>query len=609
MRQTNKKMSMVLLTAMCLCCFTNIGQAASDRPNVILIITDDQGYGDIAAHGNPVIRTPNMDKLYHSGIRFTNFHVDPTCSPTRGALMTGKYSHRARVWHTVMGGNFLRASEVTMADVFKATGYQTGMFGKWHLGSGYPYRPLDRGFDEWLSHGDGGTGTTDDYFWNDRVNDMYYYNMKREWREGWGTDVFFEAATTYIKKRDKERPFFIYLATYLPHTPLTIPDKSWVDYYRDKDISLREAYYFATIEHVDRNIGLLRECLEKEGLAENTIVIFMTDNGGTIGTKVFNAGMKGRKGTPYDGGHRVPLFIHWPGGGLDRPADRDHLTAHIDLLPTLIDLCGLQAPKGVDFDGRSLKPLLFDAKADWPARTLCVEKQRSRVPDKGENCAVMTEKWRLVNSTELYDIEKDPGQRHDVAARHPDVVKKLLADFDTYWEHVSPGDRDLSPRIIGTRHEPESYLHSMDLRTEDNKAQSIWNHDAVAQGIKAQGFWPVIFAEGGLYQFDVCRWPREVDAVMRGVPSKEKTVDAWEYDKPITGTIYGDTFNALPVYYVRLEVGDLSELKAVSGTDKAVNFRFSLNAGENMIKTTMLDKDKKPLGSAYYCYVKKIAGD
>lgn len=207
---------------------------AASRPNVIVILADDQGYGDLACHGNGVIRTPNLDKLHAESVRFTNFHVDPTCSPTRGALMTGKYSHRAKVWHTIAGGNHLRASEMTMAGTFEASGYRTAMFGKWHLGSNYPFRPMDRGFQQWLGHGDGGTGTTDDYFTNDRVNDHYLHNGEREFRKGYAPDVFFGAAVDFIKDRSKQSPFFICLNTYVPHSPHTLSDRQWANKYESK---------------------------------------------------------------------------------------------------------------------------------------------------------------------------------------------------------------------------------------------------------------------------------------------------------------------------------------------------------------------------------------
>ena len=207
--------------------------ASQKKPNVVVILVDDMGYGDIAAHGNRVIRTPQLDRLHAESARLTDFHVDPTCSPTRAALMTGRYPHHVKVWHTIAGGNHLRADELTMADAFRANGYRTGMFGKWHLGSNLPYRPIDRGFDEWLGQGDGGTGTTDDHFLNDRVNDHFLHNGERgRKRNGWAEEVFFDSAIDFIRSSKKaEKPFFIYLCTYSPHHPITLPDPSSADAY------------------------------------------------------------------------------------------------------------------------------------------------------------------------------------------------------------------------------------------------------------------------------------------------------------------------------------------------------------------------------------------
>ena len=275
----------VLATGLFLC--TQIPATAAQKPNVIVILVDDMGYGDIAAHGNPVIRTPQLDRLHAESARLTDFHVDPTCSPTRSALMTGKYSHHVKVWHTIAGGNHLRADELTMADAFRANGYRTGMFGKWHLGSNLPYRPIDRGFDEWLGQGDGGTGTTDDHFLNDRVNDHFIHNGESKQIDGWAEDVFFNAASDYIRSSKKAgNPFFIYLCTYSPHHPITLPDSKAADVYKKK-VSDETAFFFTAIEKIDAQIGRLRTTLAEEGLDRDTILIFTTDNGGTSGVKNF----------------------------------------------------------------------------------------------------------------------------------------------------------------------------------------------------------------------------------------------------------------------------------------------------------------------------------
>ena len=573
-------------------------------PNVLLIMTDDQGYGDLACHGNPVINTPNLDRLFAESVRFTNFHVDPTCSPTRGALMSGKFSHRAKAWHTIAGGNHLRASEMTMADAFKASGYRTGMFGKWHLGSNYPYRPMDRGFDEWLGQGDGGTGTTDCYFTNDRVNDHYLHNGEWEYREGYAPDVFFNAAIDFIKRPDAEKPFFIYLNTYMPHTPHTLPDRSWAEKYVAK-VGERAAYFFAGIERIDRNIGLIRKVLADSGLADNTIVIFMTDNGGTGGVRVFNAGMRGMKGQVYDGGHRVPFFIHWPAGKLRHGSDVADLSAHIDVLPTLIDLCKLTPPKEVDFDGRSFKSQLFEPEKLLPNRTLCVELQRTFTPQKWVKAAAMTRRWRLVDGKELYDMTVDPGQKTNVAQKHPDVVERLKQDFDAYWRRVSPGDRDRITFIVGHPSDPETFLQPMDWYLP----MPPWNHQHVAQGAKQYGAWWLTAAETGLYRFEARRWPAEVDAPVTGVPNLNKTVDAWDAGGGKPTLIYAgerSPYSALPVAFIRLKVGDFEDVKPVGSGDTKIAFDVPLEAGkECQVQAELLDAKKAVIAGAYYIYCRK----
>jgi arylsulfatase A-like enzyme len=579
---------------------------AAEQPNVILVVTDDQGYGDIRAHGNPVIRTPHLDALYGESVRLTDFHVDPTCAPTRSALMTGKYAHRVRVWHTIQGGNHMRASEVTMADVFQHSDYNTAMFGKWHLGANYPYRPMDRGFDEWLGLGDGGTGTTDDFFWNDRVNDTYWHNGRREYREGYNPDVFYRAAIDYVKDYAKnygdDRPFFLYLPTYVPHGPHTIPDKTWVQHYTNQGRSNSEAYFFASIERVDQNIGQLRAMLRRQGVSDNTIFIFLTDNGGTAGCRLFNAGMRGRKGSPYDGGHRVPCFIHWPAGGLNQPRDVSELTAHFDLFPTLIELCGLRLPVQIDFDGRSLVPLLQGIDTDWPARTLSVEVQRVVTPVKREASATMTSRWRLVNGIELYDMLNDPGQKIDVSNAHPRVVTQLRQAFDEYWERVTPGDRESARPIVGTEHQTEIFLGASELLGPP----VVWNHAHVAAGRPAAGSWKLAVAQGGRYEVEVRRWPKEVNASMAGIPTVAKQVDAWTSAGPVEALLYGNRFVPLPVESVRLQVADHSETKVVGDLAACAKFTVNLPAGNTELTATMLNEDQKEIGAAYYVYIRPV---
>ncbi|PHR87691.1 MAG: N-acetylgalactosamine-4-sulfatase, partial [Blastopirellula sp.] len=396
------------------------------KPNVILIMTDDQGYGDLACLGNPWIDSPNIDQLHADSVRLTDFHVSPMCSPTRAALLTGRHCRHVGVRQTNNLTNLIARDVPTMADVFAKNGYRTGMFGKWHLGETYPYRPHDRGFHEAIYHGNGAIGTTGDVWGNDYFDDTYHHNDKLKKYSGYCTDVWFTEASRFIREsHGKGDPFFCYLAPNVVHGPMFVADEYFLRY-RDVEgvFSRNAAIMYGMVANLDDNMGRLMQLLEAESLDRNTILIFMTDNGTAAGVQLdkqgfvtagYNAGMRGKKTSSYEGGHRVPFFLRWPGGGFDGGHDIPQLTAHLDVLPTLIDLCGLENPDKVRFDGVSLKTLLEGNVGKWPDRTIVESFTK----------VAMTDRWRLVHNTELYDIIADPGQRHDVALRHPGVVRKL----------------------------------------------------------------------------------------------------------------------------------------------------------------------------------------
>jgi arylsulfatase A-like enzyme len=581
---------------------------AQSKPNVIIVLTDDQGYGDLSVTGNPVVKTPNMDRLAHEGVQFTDFHVDSYCTPTRAALMTGRYAHRVGGWGTVNGRNMLRDDEVTMADVFRHNGYRTGHFGKWHLGTNYPYRPVDRGFDEWLGKGDGGTGCTTDYWGNDRVNDHYIHNGRWEEnpRAGFEGDVFFDAALEFIRE-NKGQPFFTYLALYNPHNPRSLPDPKEAESYQGKNVN---GDFFSTIARVDQNLGRLRQFLQEEGLTDNTLLVFLTDNGTAGGDRVFNAGMRGRKGSPYDGGHRVPCLLSWPAGGFRMPATVARLSAHLDLLPTLVDLCALNLPKPVEFDGVSLKPLLDNPRADWPERVLVMGAAANKAgpnappPEFGSNCAVMSERWRLVNDKELYDMTRDPGQRHDIANDNPEEVTQLRAAYQKYWADVSAHDHGWRGRpILGTKTAPDVELCAEDWFT--TRGDCPWNQGAIANGAAASGHWPVRFAAAGNYRIEVRRWPRELQAAIAGVPTGSKAVDSWLDGRPVSGTLYKGTPRTLPVGRVELKIAGQVHTADVSDADTVKSFSVAVGAGPADIEATLLDKAGNALCGAYYVSVRK----
>ncbi|QYM78616.1 arylsulfatase [Horticoccus luteus] len=521
-------MKIALFIALLAACLPGGARAAESSahtnraPNVIIVLTDDQGYGDVACLGNRMIRTPNLDRLHAESVRLTNFHVDPTCAPTRAALMTGRYSTRTGVWHTIMGRSLMYRDEVTMADVFKSAGYRTAMFGKWHLGDNYPLRPEDRGFEETVTFGGGGIGQTPDHWGNDYIDDTYRHNGRLEKCHGYCTDVFFSRALQFIEA-NKDRPFFAYIATNVPHAPYIVPER-YTQPYTEKGVPRPMDSFYGMIANMDENLGRLRARLQELGLAENTILIFASDNGTAAGVAGanrfgapppppgswpgFNAGMRGVKGSEYDGGHRTPCFIRWPRGGVEGGRDVNQLTAHIDLLPTLIDLCRLPKPSQVQFDGTSLAALLRDPAAVWPERTLFVHRQRADIPPKWEHSAVMTDRWRYNNGRELYDITRDPGQEKNVAADHPDVVAKLRARYETWWASLAPALKRFAYIEVGAPQENPTMIDCMDWHAPDQK-EVPWNQEQIKEARWVNGYWMIEVAKPGRYAFTLRQEPAE----------------------------------------------------------------------------------------------------
>jgi arylsulfatase A-like enzyme len=566
--------------------------AQQRRPNVVLVMTDDQGYGDLRCHGNPAIRTPNLDRLHAQSVRFTNFHVSPTCSPTRSALLTGRYANATGVWHTIMGRSLLRPGERTLAECFASGGYRTGIFGKWHLGDNHPCRPQDRGFEETLVHGGGGIWQTPDHFGNDYEDDVFLRNGKPERFRGYCTDVWFAEAMRFMdRSRASGAPFFCYLATNAPHSPMWAP-RGYADRYHDV-AGLDEPGFYGMIENADENVGRLVAFLKKNNLEDNTILIFTTDNGTAAGARVFNAGMRGAKGSPYDGGHRVPLFVRWPAGGLTGGRDIPALAAHIDILPTLVDLCGLPAPAGQPVHGRSLRPLLLEKDPDWPERILVTDSQRGENLVKWRQAAVMTDRWRLVNPAldgdpgraELYDAIADPGQRENVAGKHPDVVAHLKASYDQWWADVSRGSGEPVRISIGHPAENPVRLTAHDWRGEG--AERVWNQRQIREAPVANGSWAILVTRPGRYRFSLRRWPPELN-----LPINAAYVDA----APNRETTPG---RAIDCVEARIEVGGRRASRRVSPGDAAAEFEITLPAGPAELRTWLIDRDGRERG-AYF---------
>ncbi len=569
---------------------------AAERPNVVIVMTDDQGYGDLSCHGNPVLKTPNIDALYGESLRLTDYHVAPTCSPTRCAFLTGHWTNRTGVWHTIMGRSMLRENEITLGQLFKDGGYATGMFGKWHLGDNYPYRPEDRGFTEVLRHGGGGVGQTPDYWNNAYFDGSYYHNGEPTPVEGFCTDVFFRAARDFIKaQKEAEQPFLAYIATNAPHGPMHAPPEA-SEPYSDQNVNL--ANFYGMIANIDDNVGQLRKFLDEEGLTDNTIFIFTTDNGTSSGARIFNAGMKGSKGSEFDGGHRVPFFLHWPDGGFAESRDVTEITAHVDIVPTLLAMCGVEAPSSLKFDGINLLPMLKDDTAKWPDRILVTDSQRVKDPIKWRKSAVMTSQWRLINGEQLYDMKNDPGQKSDVASAHPEVKERLREFYEDWWAELEPTFSQSTPIYLGHEADNPARLTSHDWITT---RLTPWNQQHIRNaynGKENTGFWNVKVVADGTYKIRLRRWPEEADkAISASLPPGE--------DVPGVKPFRAVPGKAINPENVTLQIGDTTKTKPVDGSRKEVTFELPLKAGTTTMSALFTTADGEEYG-AYYAYVEKL---
>ena len=432
------------------------------KPNVILMITDDQGYGPMGKHGNPWIKTPHLDKLHGQSTRFERFLVSPTCSPTRAALMSGRHPMKNGITHTILERERMALSTVTLPQVLAKAGYVSGIFGKWHLGDEEPYQPHKRGFDEAFIHGAGGIGQSFKCSCADVPGNKYFdptirHNGSFVRTKGYCTDLFFTAGMAWIKKiKDTGKPFFAYITTNAPHGPFIAPPQN-AKRFTDLGFSERDAGFYGMIENIDENMGRLMNKLDQWNLSQDTILIFMSDNG-SVGSMVregsklgtsedgkpmegFNAGMRGSKGSPHEGGVRVPFLVRWP-GKFAANQEIERISAHIDLLPTLADIAGIEKlPKG-QVEGRSLVPLLKNPKAKWKDRYLFTQVARWKTGSEPtdrmwKGFAVRNERYRLVENS-LYDMKNDPDQTEDVSEKNPEMVQAMRAAYEKFWKEARP---------------------------------------------------------------------------------------------------------------------------------------------------------------------------
>lgn len=582
------------------------------RPNVIVVMTDDQGFGEFSCNGNPITRTPHIDELASQSVRLTDFHVAPMCTPTRGQLLTGLDAFRNGAINVSSGRTLLRPELKTMANVFGDAGYRTGLFGKWHLGDNYPFRPEDRGFDEAIWFPSSHINSVPDFWNNDYFDDTYIHNGKREQYTGYCTNVFFREAQEWMQREQTAaQPFFAYIALNAAHWPWFVPDE-YRQPIRDaisanpdvvKNIPSQRLEglisFLAMGANIDDNIGRLDAFLAQTGLKENTIVVFLTDNGSTFGHEYYNAGMRGKKTQLWEGGHRVPCFVRWPAGKLSSGTNVDELCHVQDLLPTLADLAGISAQMPQRSDGVSLAPLLTGKADSLNDRMLVINYSRMPGPGKDgmaralprrEGAGVLWKHWRLLEDKQLYNVKEDPHQDRDVAAEHPQVVAKMREHLDEWWEEVK--DDVLEPQrvVIGSHKENPMMLTACEWLDVfvDQQIQ-------IRRGVDKNGVWHLQVAEPGNYRFELRRWPRE----------SGKRLDAGARALQVTDGEFvpGKVF---PIVQGRLRIeGRFDDQSMPTADGTAICFETKLEPGPIQLQTWMLDESGDELCGAYYLYVER----
>lgn len=564
------------------------------RPNVLIVMTDDQGLGDFSYTGNPVLKTPALDAFARQAVRLTDFHVCPMCSPTRGQLLTGLAALRNGATSVTAGRTFLRPGLPTLADVFATAGYKTGLFGKWHLGDSYPHRPIDKGFQTSVYHlGWGQLHSTPEFDWP-LIDGRYFENGIEKRYTGHCTDVWFDAAMAWMKERGRKgEPFLCYLPTNAPHAPHID-----LDQYTRPYEGRGPAGFFGMIAHVDRRFADLEKFLSDEHLRDNTLVVFTTDNGGTGGVKVHNAGLRGHKTEYYDGGHRVPCWIRWPNGNLGPARDITAPTQNTDLLPTLCELCSIAPPHRSAADepycGVSLAGLLRGTQ-EFPDRKLVV--QYGQIPERFDSCVIWG-KWRLVKGKELYDIDADRAETTNVADRHRDVVQAMRAHYEQWWKGLEPILNDFVPISIGAAQQPVVELTSGDWEGiyADNTG-----HVREAVGGPTGGHWHIQVEQPGEYVFTLRRWPEQTHAALGAAypPSPKSPAN-----KPRIRTA------AFPkIAAATIQVADVRASTPADPQATAATLTARLPAGRTTLKAWFSDADGHDLCGAFFVTVARAQPD
>lgn len=574
---------------------------ARSRPNIVLVMIDDMGYGDLTSHGSPFIKTAQLDRLRSSSIRLTNFHVAPMCSPTRGQLLSGLDAMRNGST-TVVGSRMMVREEIPLLpNILARAGYSTGVFGKWHLGETFPHRPQDRGFHHTLTFAMQEIGAFSDHWCNDyfdpflRVHDGSVRQFK-----GFCTDIFFEQAIEWMQNQmEQYQPFFCYLPLNVVHSPQWAPRNL-----RERiaaqfpNLSRGQVGYLAMLANADINMGRLQNFLEESGQADNTLLIFLSDNGGYALVDRYNAGMRGGKSRLTEGGHRVPCFLRLPNSGLGgsgRGRNVGGLTQVQDLLPTILELCHVPLPDSTNVDGISLVKALR-GQDNVPDRTLIVQ---YGLPRPFRMTCVMQGPWRLLSDIrgtamgepELYNVDSDPMQRKNLINQHPERAKQLRDAYDRWWAELEEGTKIHSESVIGHRAQ-----ESVDLSCALWRTGGFSNVAVLREGdIQRSGVWDVRVEKAATYEFALRRWPLD-SGLNLGDPAP-----AWRPRDVRTPDHAGyGPGKALRIASARLRVGETVVEVPVKQSDKAAVIRLPLEKGSIEVEAFFKDAQGKLLCPAFF---------
>jgi arylsulfatase len=582
-----------LLIGMFAYCLNGYGQQVREKPNVIVILTDDQGYADFSCNGNPVLKTPALDKLYNESVRFSNFHVSPLCTPTRGELMSGLDALHNKAATVGTGRDMMRRDIITMPEAFRQNGYQTGIFGKWHLGDNYPDRPMDRGFQKCIWFKGWGLLSEAEYD-NSYYSTRYLDSLTTTYSGEFCTDLWFDQAIKWMgKMADQGEPFFTYLATNAPHGPFDARREDY-QFYKNKVKKKKVAKFFGLIRNIDWNMARLEKWLQERNIAKNTLIIFMNDNGSAGGSEFYNDGMRGKKGSNYDGGHRAVCFIRWPDGNIGKPRTITYAAEVQDILPTFVDLLGFKMKETHHFDGESLKPVLRQQHGKEKGRMFVVQYGGDVRPEKYFSCVVWNS-WRLVGHDELYNISKDPGEKDNVAKDHPGVLENMRSFYEKWWKKAGPGVDKFIPLVIGAEQEDPVTLTS-DFWSDSAYVNTQWKV-ALAGGPPQGGIWHIHADKGGKYKLELSRWPFHLN----------RNLTVMGPDTAVGGVKLRQG-KALPVEFgcISLDHGEPVIVRKSNRRATDITIEMNIPAGDNTLQAWFKDKSRQDICGAYYVRIKRM---